>query len=67
MMGYDDRMLGKMAINMVMYMGEVMANTILNTDSNNIDTELPEYRAFTDSGDIFSIIRVKTKLNTSFE
>ena len=62
MMGYDDRMLGKMAINMVMYMGEMMANTILNTDTNNIDTEIPEYRAFSDSGDIFSIIRVNSEL-----
>merc|ERR1712227_507813 len=65
MMGYDDRMLGKMAINMVMYMGEMMANTILNTDTNNIDTEIPEYRAFSDSGDIFSIIRVALQRSSS--
>ena len=58
MLGYDDRKLGKMALNMLLYVGELTANSLLDVD-NNIDTEIPQYRSFSDSGDIFSLMKVQ--------
>ena len=57
MLGYDNRKLGNMALNMLLYVGELTANSILDVD-NNIDTEIPQYRSFSDSGDIFSFFKV---------
>ena len=47
-----------MALNMMLYAGELTANSLLDVD-NNINTELPQYRSFSDSGDIFSLIKVQ--------
>ena len=58
MMGYDNRKLGSMALNMLLYVGELTANSLLDVD-NNIDTEIPQYRSFSDSGDIFSFFKVQ--------
>ena len=58
MLGYDDRKLGNMALNMLLYVGELTANSLLDVD-NNIDTEIPQYRSFSDSGDIFSLMKVQ--------
>ena len=58
MLGYDDRKLGNMALNMILYVGELTANSLLDVD-NNIDTEIPQYRSFSDSGDIFSLMKVQ--------
>ena len=58
MLGYDNRRLGSMALNMLLYAGELTANSLLDVD-NNIDTEIPQYRSFSDSGDIFSLIKVQ--------
>ena len=57
MLGYDNRRLGSMALNMLLYAGELTANSLLDVD-NNIDTEIPQYRSFSDSGDIFSFFKV---------
>ena len=56
MLGYDNRKLGNMALNMLLYVGELTANSILDVD-NNIDTEIPQYRSFSDSGHIFSFFK----------
>ena len=58
MLGYDDRKLGNMALNMLLYVGELTANSLLDVD-NNIDSEIPQYRSFSDSGDIFSFLKVE--------
>ena len=56
-LGYDDQRLSSMAVNMALYVGELTANSLLDMD-NNIDTEMSEYRSFSQSGDIFSLIKV---------
>ena len=56
-LGYDDQRLSSMAVNMALYVGELTANSLLDVD-NNIDTEMSEYRSFSQSGDIFSLIKV---------
>ena len=58
MMGFDNRRLGNIALNMLLYVGELTANSLLDVD-NNINTEIPQYRSFSDSGDIFSFIKVQ--------
>ena len=58
MMGYDNRRLGNIALNMLLYVGELTANSLLDVD-NSINTEIPQYRSFSDSGDIFSAIKVQ--------
>jgi len=54
MLGYDRNEIGRMSINMILYTGEMLANTILDIETNNIDTELEQYRAFSDSGNWFT-------------
>ena len=63
MLGYDDRKLGNIALNMLLYVGELMANSLLGVD-NSIDGEIPEYRSFSDSGDIFSFLKVELKADS---
>ena len=65
MFGYDDRKLGNMALNMMLYVGELTANSLLDLD-NNIDTEIPQYRSFSDSGDIFSFMKVQLSERLTF-
>ena len=43
---------------MVMYLGELAANTILDTEDNNINTEIEEYNARGDKNNVFSMIKV---------
>ena len=57
MLGYDERRLGRMAVNMIMYVGELTANSIVDGD-NSIETEIPQYRSYSDSGDLLSFIKV---------
>ena len=57
MLGYDERRLGRMAVNMIMYVGELTANSIVDGD-NGLETEIPQYRSYSDSGDILSFIKV---------
>jgi len=57
MMGFDERQLGIMAINMVMYVGELFANTILGLE-NDLDNEIPEYRALAPDGGVFPMFKV---------
>merc|ERR1719410_1786515 len=63
MLGYDDRKLGNMALNMLLYVGELTANSLLDVD-NNIDSEIPQYRSLSDSGDIFSFLKVAVERST---
>ena len=63
MLGYDDRKLGNMALNMLLYVGELTANSLLGVD-NSIDGEIPEYRSFSDSWDIFSFLKVELKADS---
>ena len=57
MMGFDEKQLGIMAINMVMYVGELFANTILGLE-NDLDNEIPEYRALAPDGGVFPMLQV---------
>jgi hypothetical protein len=57
MMGFDERQLGIMALNMVMYVGELFANTILGLE-DNLDNEIPQYRALVQDGGVFPIFKV---------
>ena len=43
---------------MVMYLGELAANTILDTEENNLNTEMEEYTAKGDRNNVFSMIKV---------
>merc|ERR1712179_117869 len=63
-LGYDDQRLSSMAVNMALYVGELTANSLLDVD-NNIDTEMSEYRSFSQSGDIFSLIKLAVMRSTS--
>ena len=58
MLGYDRNEIGRMSINMILYTGEMLANTILDIETNNIDTELEQFRAFSDSGNWFTYAKV---------
>ena len=49
---------------MVMYLGELAANTILDTEDNNINTELEEYTTKGDRNNVFSMIKVLSNLDT---
>ena len=57
-MGFDERRLGNIAVDTMMYVGELTANSLLGVD-NNIDTELRQYRSLSTSADIFSLLQVK--------
>ena len=60
-MGYDERSLGNIALDMMMYVGELTANSLLD-DDNNIATELRQYRSLSNSADIFSLLQVRVHL-----
>ena len=57
MMGFDERKLGIMALNMIMYVGELFANTLLGLE-DDIENEIPQYRSFAPNGGIFPILKV---------
>ena len=54
LLGYDRSQIGRMSVNMMLYAGEMLANSALNIDTNNLDTEMEQYRAFSNSGSILS-------------
>ena len=58
-MGYDERSLGNIAVDMMMYVGELTANSLFDED-NNIATELRQYRSLSSSADIFSLLQVRS-------
>ena len=58
-MGYDERSLGNIALDMMMYVGELTANSLFDED-NNIATELRQYRSLSSSADIFSLLQVRS-------
>ena len=60
-MGYDERSLGNIAVDMMMYVGELTANSLLDEDIN-IATELRQYRSLSGSADIFSLLQVRVHL-----
>ena len=43
LLGYDKQQMSALGVDMVMYLGELAANTILDTEDNNINTEIEEY------------------------
>merc|ERR1712241_177419 len=63
-MGFDHRRLGSIAVDMMMYVGELTANSLLDVD-NNIDTELRQYRSPSNSADIFSLLQLAVMRSTS--
>merc|ERR1711976_19616 len=57
-LGYDKQQMSSLGVDMVMYLGELAANTILNTEDNNINTELEEYTTKGDRNNVFSMIKM---------
>ena len=57
LLGYDKSRIGRMSVHMMLYAGEMMANTALNIDTNSLDTEVEQYRALSGSGNILSYAR----------
>ena len=57
MVGFDERQLGIMAINMVMYVGELFANTILGLE-NDLDNEIPQYRSLVQDMAVFPMFKM---------
>ena len=57
-LGYDKKQVSSLGVDMVMYLGELAANTILDTEENNINTEMEEYSARVDRKNVFSMIKV---------
>ena len=57
MVGFDERQLGIMAINMVMYVGELFANTILGLE-NDLDNEIPQYRSLVQDRAVFPMFKM---------
>lgn len=64
MLGYDKQQVSSLGVDMVMYLGELAANTILDTEDNNINTELEEYTTKGDRNNVFSMIKVLSNLDT---
>ena len=64
MLGYDKQQVSSLGMDMVMYLGELAANTILDTEDNNINTELEEYTTKGDRNNVFSMIKVLSNLDT---
>ena len=62
MLGYDKQQVSSLGVDMVMYLGELAANTILDTEDNNINTELEEYTTKGDRNNVFSMIKVLSNL-----
>ena len=58
LLGYDKQQMSSLGVDMVMYLGELAANTILNTEDNNINTEIEEYNTRGDKDNVFSMIKV---------
>ena len=58
MLGYDKQQMSRLGVDMVMYLGELAANTILDTEENNLNTEMEEYTAKGDMNNVFSMIKV---------
>ena len=58
LLGYDKQQMSALGVDMVMYLGELAANTILDTEDNNINTELEEYNARGNKNNVFSMIKV---------
>ena len=58
LLGYDKQQISSLGVDMVMYLGELAANTILDTEDNNINTELEEYNARGNKNNVFSMIKV---------
>ena len=58
LLGYDKQQMSALGVDMVMYLGELAANTILNTEDNNINTEIEEYSTSGDKNNVFSMIKV---------
>ena len=58
LLGYDKQQMSSLGVDMVMYLGELAANTILDTEDNNINTEIEEYNARGDKNNVFSMIKV---------
>ena len=61
-LGYDKQQMSSLGVDMVMYLGELAANTILDTEDNNINTELEEYTTKGDRNNVFSMIKVPSKI-----
>ena len=64
MLGYDKQQVSSLGMDMVMYLGELAANTILDTEDNNINTELEEYTTKGDRNNVFSMIKVLSNFDT---
>merc|ERR1712045_341441 len=58
LLGYDKQQMSSLGVDMVMYLGELAANTILDTEDNNINTEIEEYNARGDKNNVFSMIKM---------
>ena len=58
LLGYNKHQMSALGVDMVMYLGELAANTILDTEDNNINTELEEYNARGNKNNVFSMIKV---------
>ena len=58
LLGYNKQQMSALGVDMVMYLGELAANTILDTEDNNINTELEEYNARGNKNNVFSMIKV---------
>ena len=59
LLGYDKQQMSRLGVDMVMYLGELAANTILDTEDNNLNTEMEEYAAKGDTNNVFSMIKVR--------
>jgi len=64
MMGFDERQLGMLALNMVMYVGELFANTILGLE-DDIDNEIPQYRSLAQDGGVFPIFKMAVERSSA--
>ena len=62
MLGYDERRVSSLGADMVMYLGELAANTILDTEDNNISTELEQYSTKADRSNVISMMKVGGKV-----
>ena len=62
MLGYDERRVSSLGADMVMYLGELAANTILDTEDNNISTELEQYSTKADRSNVISMMKVSGKV-----
>jgi len=65
MLGYDERRVSSLGADMVMYLGELAANTILDTEDNNISTELEQYSTKADRSNVISMMKMVMERSSS--